>query len=73
MPNEEKDDMTLLAEAHERLTIAYLKLLRAYKDVGERLYQAESKLFALNAPCRNGNGSGPKRYQPPAQESSSTT
>lgn len=60
MPNEEKDDMSLLAEAHERLSIAYNKLLRAYNDLGRRLIEAESKI-PINAPCRIGKGSGPKR------------
>lgn len=64
MPNEEKDDMTLLAEAHERLSIAYAKLLRAYNLLGEQLREAESRI-PINAPCRTGKGGGPKRATTP--------
>lgn len=70
MPTEEKDDMTLLAEANERLSAAYLRLLKHCKELSEsnasyveQLQKYIAPLRGIDAPYRNGKGSGPKRHQ----------
>lgn len=70
MPNEEIDDMTLLAEAHERLAIEYRRVLEGYNLRGLRICQLEDELeryrpTAPMAPMRSSLSKGPKRATTP--------